>query len=532
MKQRGNVSYCEKHWTGSSKDKAVGKIMTESWSKLQNGTDIRGIAIGTEKQSANLTPEVVKAIGYAFKTWLVEVKKVPPAACTVAVGMDSRLSGPTLKKALIEGLTGAGCDVYDCGMSTTPAMFMTTILENYRCAGAIMLTASHLPYQHNGLKLFTKDGGCEKEDIKSILQTAATAVVTQQDKTGSVTARTLIEDYAQVLVEIIRSGVNSKENYEQPLAGAKIIVDAGNGAGGFFADKVLRKLGAETTGSQFLEPDGTFPNHIPNPENKEAMDSIKTAVLANKADLGIIFDTDVDRAAVVSADGAEINRNALIALLSAIILAEHPGTTIVTDSITSTGLADFIAEIGGKHHRFKRGYKNVINESKRLNAEGQPSYLAIETSGHAACKENYFLDDGAYLVAKILIKVAQLRQAGKEIQSLITGLKMPAEDAEFRIHINDSDFKAAGSAILDNFQQQIAKMPGWGIVPDNYEGIRVSVDGNSGWFLLRLSLHEPLMVLNIESDVTGGVRKIADVLSGLLKQYAALRADDVAKLTA
>lgn len=505
--------------------------MIESWSKLQNGTDIRGIAIGNEQEPANLTPSIVKAIGYGFKTWLVEVKKVPKAGSKVAVGIDSRLSGPELKRALIEGLTSAGCDVYDCGMSTTPAMFMAAVLENYQCDGAIMLTASHLPYQYNGLKLFTKEGGCEKEDIKAILQIAAAVNSAQVDEAGIVTKRNLIADYSQVLINMIRSGVNHQENYNEPLRGAKIIVDAGNGAGGFFAE-VLKELGADTTGSQFLDPDGTFPNHAPNPENKEAMESLKSAVLANQADLGIIFDTDVDRAAIVSANGEEINRNALIALLSAIVLEEHPGTTIVTDSITSTGLAAFIESIGGKHHRFKRGYKNVINESKRLNREGQPSYLAIETSGHAACKENYFLDDGAYLIAKILIKVAKLKQTNKEIQSLIAALKSPAEAAEFRIRINDKNFREQGLFILEDLQNKALKMPGWSIVPNNFEGVRISVGENSGngWFLLRLSLHEPLLALNIESDVSGGVREIADSVRILLKKYEVLQAEDVAKL--
>ena len=178
-------------------------------------------------------------------------------------------------------------------------------------------------------------------------------------------------------------------------------MDAGNGAGGFFADKVLEVLGADTNGSQFLDPDGTFPNHIPNPEDKEAMESICDAVIKKNADLGIIFDTDVDRAAVVDRFGRDINRNRIIALISAIVLGERKGATIVTDSITSEGLKKFIEEdLGGVHHRFKRGYKNVINEAIRLNEEGTYTPVAIETSGHCALMENYFLDDGAYLIAR------------------------------------------------------------------------------------------------------------------------------------
>ena len=133
--------------------------------------------------------------------------------------------------------------------------------------------------------------------------------------------------------------------------------------------KVLEPLGADTSGSQFLEPDGSFPNHIPNPENEEAMHASTRAVLNSKADIGLIFDTDVDRAGAVDSTGREINRNRLIALISAILLEETPGATIVTDSITSSGLKLFIQnKLGGKHHRFKRGYKNVINEAIRLNS--------------------------------------------------------------------------------------------------------------------------------------------------------------------
>lgn len=114
---------------------------------------------------------------------------------------------------------------------------------------------------------------------------------------------------------------------------------------------MLAPLGADTSGSQFLDPDGTFPNHIPNPEEPEATRAGAAAVSKSQADLGIIFDTDVDRSGVVDKDGLTINSNRMIALMSAITLREHPGSTIVTDSVTSNGLADFIESNGGKHYR-------------------------------------------------------------------------------------------------------------------------------------------------------------------------------------
>ena len=297
-------------------------------------------------------------------------------------------------------------------------------------------------------------------------------------------------------------------------------MDAGNGAGGFFVSKVLEPLGAITEGSQFLEPDGRFPNHVPNPENEAAMAAITEAVLQNHADLGIIFDTDVDRAGAVLPDGKELNRNRLIAMISAILLREQPGAWIVTDSITSTGLAEFIAAKGGVHHRFKRGYRNVINEMIRLRKEGHNALLAMETSGHGALAENYFLDDGAYLMVRLLIELANAGKEGRTLESLIADLREPKEAKEFRFKILSEDFKAVGQNVLDDLQKTAEGKEGWALVPNNYEGVRVNV--GKGWFLLRLSLHDPILPLNVESDEEGGLRLIAEELYEFLKNYEAL----------
>ncbi|MFM7613386.1 MAG: phosphomannomutase/phosphoglucomutase, partial [Synechococcales cyanobacterium] len=281
---------------------------------------------------------------------------------------------------------------------------MSTVTPGFNCDAGVMITASHLPFNRNGLKFFTTQGGLEKGNITAILNLAAQGAIPLSPKPGTIESMDFISVYADQLVHFIRTQVQHPIHPLYPLTGLKIIVDGGNGAGGFYATKVLEPLGADVTGSQFLEPDGLFPNHVPNPEDREAMESICQAVLTHQADFGIIFDTDVDRAAAVDHQGQELNRNRLIALIAAIVLKEHPGSTVVTDSITSDGLNTFIEqELGGRHHRFKRGYKNVINEAIRLNGVGEESWLAIETSGHGAMRENYFLDDGAYLVSKLLI---------------------------------------------------------------------------------------------------------------------------------
>lgn len=489
------------------------------YKKLQNGSDIRGVALeGIEGQHINLTEQVCKDIGRGFAVWLCK-KAGKATGLRVAVGRDSRLSGPQLANWICDAMQQQGICITDFGMASTPAMFMSTVTEGYAYDGSVMITASHLPFNRNGFKFFTCDGGLEKGDIKQILEYA------EGDASTGVTGGTLeqgafMDTYAAILADKIRSATGE----DRPLEGFRVVVDAGNGAGGFYADKVLKPLGTNTDGSRYLDPDGSFPNHIPNPENKTAMASITEAVRETNADLGIIFDTDVDRAGAVLADGSELNRNRIIAMLAAILLREHPGTTIVTDSITSTGLAKFIEEKGGIHHRFKRGYRNVINESIRLNNAGQDSQLGIETSGHGAFKENYFLDDGAYIVTKLLIELARGKKEGYTLESLISTLEEPTESVEFRMNIQEEDFKTYGQKVIDDLNAYAAQQPGWSLAPSNYEGVRVNLDeahGN-GWFLLRLSLHDPLLPLNVESNCAGGAKKIATELSCFLKNYEKL----------
>lgn len=491
------------------------------YSKLQNGSDIRGTAIKIDVgKEVNLTRESVRRIGAAFAEWLyLRIGTCGPIR--VSIGRDPRLSGEDIAGWLTEGLCAMNVSVTDFGLASTPAMFMSTVTPGYMFDGAVMVTASHLPYERNGLKFFTRGGGLEKSDIASILDTAQNADFIF-DNVKIISERVdFLSVYAESTADMIRRGVNA-EDYMHPLKGLKTIVDAGNGAGGFFVEKVLKPLGADTEGSIFLEPDGLFPNHAPNPEDARAMAAISDAVVKSGADFGIIFDTDVDRAAAVTSDGREINRNRLIALMSAILLRGHEGSAIVTDSITSTGLTEFIRSHGGVHRRFKRGYRNVINEAVRLNNEGVECLMAIETSGHCALKENYFLDDGAYLIAKLLIELATAKREGRRLEELTAGLCEPLEAREFRIPISRTDYAEYGASVLKALDAYCGEHDGFSKEPENFEGVRVNVPRFEGWFLLRMSLHDPLMPLNIESDVPRGVEGIAGELLPFLMRFDGL----------
>lgn len=490
---------------------------------LKSGTDVRGTAVNPENpEKIDLTDEAVRRITGAFVRFL-EVQTAKQAGdIKLSVGHDSRVSATRIKTAVLKELTECGVQILDCALCSTPAMFMTTQTEG--CDGAVQITASHHPWDRNGLKFFTRAGGLSGKELERILEDAETA----PPHTGEEIRAEKIDylsKYCEQLKDLIRKGVNSPENFDKPLTGLKIVVDAGNGVGGFYAEKVLSPLGADTAGSRYLDPDGTFPNHVPNPENAAAMASIREATLSSGADLGVIFDTDVDRGGAVTADGEELNRNRLVAVAAAIALEDTPGGAVVTDSVTSAGLTKFInAHLGGKHIRFKRGYKNVIDEAVRRCALGEETPLAIETSGHAAFRENYFLDDGAYLVTRMIIKLCLLKRTGGDLGSLIQDLEEPAEEKEIRLKITAPDFKAYGGEMIALVNDAAKNADGVRIADDSCEGTKIIFDAPeiNGFFIFRLSVHDPIIPVNFEAAVSGGVSKMANVLSAWLAETKGL----------
>lgn len=504
-------------------------------SKLQNGSDIRGISLtGIPGEDPNLTQKETVPLTKGFLLWLSKKTGKKPENIRIAIGRDPRLSGKLLMRAAVNALGPYGVEVLDCGIASTPAMFMSTQFSQYDCDGAMMLTASHLPYNRNGFKYFSKEGGLDKADIGQIIEYAEEdakelgtpthehAAIRQVGiQTYPTVESSLMETYAAHLRNLIIQGLGDET--DKPLEGLKVVVDAGNGSGGFYAKEVLKPLGADISASQYLEPDGGFPHHAPNPEDPEAMASIAMKVLSSGAHLGLIFDTDVDRSAAVDHCGRGIARDGIVALASVLVAESYPGSTVVTDSITSNQLTAFLEEdLQLKHLRYMRGYKNVINKAKEI----PDAYLAIETSGHAAYRDNFFLDDGAYLATLIVIKTAALAREGKTLDSLLSALKSPVEEREVRLPITAPDFSTYGDQVLEDMKQWAETLPSpAALASPNYEGVRINFE--DGWCLLRKSLHDPIMPLNIASDTVGGAKKIAEILRPFLEKYPYL---DISKL--
>ncbi|XP_065854889.1 uncharacterized protein [Euphorbia lathyris] len=544
----GSVKFRSLKSSGTTKYNQV--VIDEEMDKirrLQNGPDVRGVALEGEKgRKVDFSPATVEAIAEGFGEWVKDGLEKQGESIRISLGRDPRVSGPSLSVAVFSGIVRAGCVAFDMGLATTPACFMSTLLPPFAYDASMMMTASHLPYTRNGIKFFTPKGGLTSPEVEEICEKAALKYATRLTKVSTLlktlpTKVDFMSEYAKHLRDIIKEGVNHPLHYDTPLKGFKIIVNAGNGSGGFFTWDVLDKLGADTFGSLHLNPDGMFPNHIPNPEDKIAMSLTKAAVLQNSAHLGIVFDTDVDRSGVVDKEGNPINGDRLIALMSAIVLKEHPGTTIVTDARTSIGLSTFISDNNGNHCLYRVGYRNVINKGIRLNTDGMETHLMIETSGHGALKENYFLDDGAYMVVKVIIEMVRMKLGGSDdgIGSLIKDLQEPAESIELRMDVlaDPKNVKAKSMEAIEKFRSYIleGRLQGWeldscgecwvsnGCLADSNDSpapidaymYRAKVsdkeDGEHGWVHMRESYHNPNIALNMQSILPGACQSMAQV---------------------
>lgn len=497
-----------------------------NYDALKTEEGLQGPAMGSQ---ALLTPDLARLVGRAFARWCLQqagLTVTDASTFSIAIGRDSRLTGESLLKACASGMTDIGVQVLDLGLSAKPALFRCLKGERPLAQASVMVTASHRAQDCNGFRFFTPAGGLTDEDLTQIM-TLMEQPLPAGTRQGSVRQHDYMKSYRAYLVKLVQDTLD--DPVSRPLLGLHVVVDAGNGSCGFYAS-LLEELGAWTEGSQFLSPDGHFPNRAPNPQDKGALAALSKLVTKRTADLGLLFDADGSRVALVGSKGWVLHRNRLIALVSAMLLNNERGLTIVTDAVTSSGLSKFIGEWGGEHYRYKAGYRHLIEEAICLNEAGFNCPLAVETTGHAAFRENDFLDDGLYLATLVVCEAMRLKREGKALASLLDGLQEPVESLELQLGIQAEDFRAAGLKLIETVMDHAdAEGNNWMLAPDNREGIRISFDLDqeidSAWFLLRLSVHEPLMLLNAESDVSGGLQRILGELYALIKDIPDINFD-------
>ncbi|PJF32693.1 MAG: phosphomannomutase [Phototrophicales bacterium] len=423
--------------------------------------DIRGTVIGDPPQ---ITPDLARAVGKALGTYLPQKF----ATERVFVGCDNRASSTTLKSAMIEGLLSTGMNVTDIGQVLTPTTYFACA-EYGDKGGGVMITGSHLDTRYNGIKMAYGTlalAGDQIQDLLKIIQANAFAV----GQGAFDTDLNMIHKHMEK--------IGSMVTIKKPLT---VVLDAGNGLSGTYIPPLLEKLGIKVHGL-YLESDGTYPNHLPNPEDPEMTKDLEAKVVELNADLGLAFDGDSDRCGFIDNHGHHIAADRLLALLARDLLSRHPGSYVVFDVKASQALPDEIKKYGGKPFMWKAGHSLMKQKMRELGAP-----LGGEVSGHLFIGENYYGFDDAPLVALKTLEI--ISQTDKTIAEIFDEIPKLVATPEIILDAPDN----VKFAIIDEIASELAK---------EYE--MITVDGaravfEHGWGLVRASNTQPAITLRFEA---------------------------------
>jgi phosphomannomutase/phosphoglucomutase len=435
--------------------------------------DIRGLA------ATELTDGVVRAIGRAYASRVAE-----EGGRRVAVGMDVRESSPRLAVALIEGITRAGLDVVRLGVVPTPAVYFS--VHHLGLDGAVQVTGSHNPIEFNGFKLVLGKASLYGEAIQDLRR----RIEAGEFRIGRGTVQTvnLREDYLQALASRLA-----------PARPLKLVLDAGNGCAGELAPELFRRLGTEVE-CLFCDPDGRFPNHIPDPTLPKTLVTLRERVLATGADLGLAYDGDADRLGALDERGQVVWGDRLLALFAREVLAHRPGAPILFEVKCSRALVEDIEAHGGKPVMTRTGH-SLIKQAMRET--GSP--LAGEMSGHMFFADEWYgFDDAIYASGRLVRLVAA---SDRPLSELLAAIPQYHATPEIRIDCPDDRKFDVVEAVRARYRTTHDVV--------EVDGARVSFDG--GWGLVRASNTQPVLVLRAE----GTTPESRDAIEGELRRALA-----------
>ena len=442
--------------------------------------DIRG----SVAEPAQLTPALAEAVGRALGTYL-------PAQFgseVVFVGSDNRLTSPALKQGMLNGITSAGLDAVDIGEVLTPTVYFASADYGERGAG-VMITGSHLDTRYNGIKMAYGKLALAGEQIQDLWQIIEAGEFSRG-------AGEIRQDYS--VIDRHMAKIGGMVTLEKPL---HVVLDAGNGLSGTYIPPLLESLGARVT-CLYCEPDGTYPNHLPNPEDPEMTKDLEAKVVEVGADLGLAFDGDSDRCGFIDNHGHHIAADRLLALLARDLLSRQPGATIVFDVKASQALPTEIERYGGVPMMWKSGHSLM---KQKMSEIGSP--LGGEVSGHLFIGENYYGFDDAPLVAlKTLAILSRSERSIAEIFSEIPQLKATPEiilDAP-----DDQKFQ-----IIANITEALSETYSVNTV----DGARAQFAG--GWGLVRASNTQPAITLRFEAGESAQLVQYMEEFAALLSRY-------------
>lgn len=432
--------------------------------------DIRGV------YQDDLTDEIAYKIGRAFVTFLNP--KV------VVLGRDMRNSSVPLHNALAKGITDQGADVIDIGMCTTPMLYFA--IAKYGRDSGIMITASHNPSKYNGFKLNREkaipiSGETGIQEVKKLAEDNKF----EDSEKGNMTTQDILDDY-----------IKHVHSFKGECTGLKTVVDSGNGITGMFVEKILGNCGFEMRG-MYLEPDGSFPNHEPNPMKPENMVDLQKAVVEDKADLGIAFDGDGDRCAFVDEKGKMIPSDMITALIAKELLKAGPAK-IMYDLRSSRSTKEDIEAAGGEAIMCRVGHAFIKKQMRDTD-----SLFAGELSGHYYYKDNFFFEGGFITALKVL---AALKASGKTMSELIAPLCRYFPSGEINSDVEDKQGKMKE---IEAHYKDKAKNIFW------LDG--VSVEFEDFWFNVRPSNTEPLLRLNLEAKTPELMKEKLDEVLKLIR---------------
>ena len=436
--------------------------------------DIRGIA------GESITEEVVERIGKAYGTMVAE-----EGGTEVSVGYDCRKSSPAFRDALCEGITSTGVSVVDIGMVTTPMVYFSTFTSGVD--GGVMVTASHNPSEYNGLKMCVGQNSLFGEGIQKIRE----SVEEGKFKTG--TGRKRQSDIVERYLGFLEQNLHIEP-------GIKVAADGGNGTAGVACPQILRRFGCEVH-ELYMDPDGDFPNHHPDPTVEANLSDIKKKIMEAGLDVGLAFDGDADRIGIVDERGNSMSGDMLLLVYSLDLLKTNPGATIIGDVKCSGNLFSKIREAGGNPIMWKTGHSIIKDKMKKENAE-----LGGEMSGHIFFKNRFFGYDDAIYAGLRFLEI--LSKTGKKASELLTGLPKTFATREIRIDCPDEIKFQVTEAVKKKLGEQNEVV--------DIDGVRVEYP--DGWGLLRASNTQPALVLRFEAQTESRLAEIRGTVEKTLKE--------------
>jgi phosphomannomutase/phosphoglucomutase len=439
--------------------------------------DVRGLV------GADINPDVFRQVGRAYATLIRR-----NGGRRIAIGQDNRLSSRDLKAGFVDGVRGAGIDVVDVGLVTTPILYFAT--AHWKLDGGATITGSHNPIEYNGVKMVHPGAAPLTEEEIQALRTMAERG-DYESGAGTLESRSPRDDYFETIGRLVRPGRR-----------LRVVVDAGNGVAGLYAPELLRRIGCDVV-ELHCESDGSFPNHLPDPEDEHNVEDVMAKVVEVSADLGIAYDGDADRVGVIDERGGRHEADLILILLARELLARRPGEKIVFDVKSSQSLVDDIRSHGGIPIMWKTGHshlKRKMREDKIL--------LGGEVSGHMFFAENYYgVDDGILASCKMIELTSR---ASEPLSHLFASVPHLRATPELKAPCPDGEKFRVVAEVTQELKRRYETI--------DTDGARVIFPGR-GWGLVRASNTNPYLTLRFEARTDAEIEEMKREIYAVLGRY-------------